>query len=569
MAVDGAVESLVLKYGDELRTFRVISLDQISMASQDNEDESLAQALAAAIPGGSDDNILDGLPLASGFKGKLRYIHSAPRPCDPLFPPPPGREPEKTRLSSHFLSLGVEPTRTAGNSVLISPYLKEQEEGVLGLGVEVFIYHTKYLTTIFVSKADTNGYITARNTTKPACTAFLRWLVNRERRKHPHRKIVVSLFARAQSQYLFPGSAEQSSKHVLDDRQLIKWWAKVLDPLLDLPCTGEIKPEINGYVTIPGYDAQELRSYLPRTQHADGRSWRAGHPLGELAETRGVSTAAPPRSLLPRFPDDPKARFIQELDDEVGLAEIDITSSPSKHKSGRWNSVRNLDRFWEAMEFRQECSSGRVVGFLWVVISPSQVVGKDDLESGASQEQLSQNTISSEAAIEGTPTPTPKRRGKRKPLTGPVVARQPRLKGGSSSLTATSTDLDGMLNSVRGDGLLVSREGYDKALQTLMHLDFANVEAAARSTSKWLAEVRSICGLSGDWAVDLVGTAAHPPARGGGYLYPNEQEAQVNDLGGIVKKKRRAGDVGAEADGPAVNMLSGGALRKKPKPSAT
>ncbi|KAK4565763.1 hypothetical protein LTR86_003612 [Recurvomyces mirabilis] len=538
------------------------------MASQDIEQESLAQALAAAIPGDSSESILDGLSLSSGFKGKLRYIHSPPRPCDPLFPPPPGQEPEKTRLSSHFLSLGVEPDRTAGVSVPISPYLKEQKEGVLGLGVEVFIYYTRYLTTIFVSKADTTGYIAARNTTKPACTAFLRWLVNRERGKHPHRKIVVSLFARAQSQYLFPRSAEQTSKHVLDDRQLIKWWAKVLDPLLDLPSTDEIKPGINGYVTIPGYDALELRSYLPRTQHADGRSWKAGHPLHELAEARGVSTAAAPRSLLPRFPDDPKARFISELDDEVGLAEIDITSSPSKHKSGRWNSVRNLDRFWEAMEFRQECSSGRVVGFLWVVISPPLVESKDDLKSGASQEQHSQNTISSEPAIDATPTSTPKRCGKRKPLTGQIVARQPRLKGGSSSLTATSTDLNGMLHSVRGDGLLVSREGYDKALQTLMHLDFANVEGASRSTNKWVAEVRSICGLSGDWAVDLVGTAAHLPARGGGHPPPNEREAKDNDLGAMVKKKRKAGDVDAQAAGPAVNMLSASVIRKKPKPSA-
>ncbi|KAK5694883.1 hypothetical protein LTR97_009474 [Elasticomyces elasticus] len=548
----------------------------------DSKTASLAEALATAL---SADSTTDA-------GGKLRYLHTPPKPCDPLFSPPPGHEPEKTRLSSHFLTFSINACDAVGHDPLGSSALGSQEEGVLGIAIELLVYTTRYLTTLFVSKADTTGYIPNHppSRTKAVCSAFIKWLVEQEQQRHPHRKVVVSLFARAQSQYLFPGSAEHKNKHVLDDRQLIRWWARVLDPLLDIAIDQEVKAEINGYVTIPGYDNQELRSYLPRTQHSHGRQWKTGHPLAELAETRGVSAAAPPRSLLPRFPDDPKARFMQDLDDEVGLAgDAPVTVSPPKRKSGRWNNVGDLARFWEAMEFRQECSSGRVVGFLWIVVSPgcdskdgSQLTDaiKDEI---ASLEQGSTRTLADAPDIvisapasqlhhslsdprDTTPTPSqsisasPTKKRKRKPLTGPIIPRQPRLKGGSSSLTATSSDLNGMLNSIRGDGLLITQEGYDRAMQTLLHLDFANLAIATRSTTKWVNEVASVCGLASDWGVKVVGRAlvaiqepkASAASNGGG------SGGAINDLGGMVRKKKRK-DID---DTPAVNVLS---ARKKPK----
>ncbi|KAK3110157.1 hypothetical protein LTR53_015850, partial [Teratosphaeriaceae sp. CCFEE 6253] len=454
-------------------------------------------------------------------------------------------------------------------------------EGALGLAIEVLIYTTKQLTTLFVSKADTTGYIPNHRPSRiqALCTTFVQWLVEQQRHRHPRRKVVVSLFARAQSQYLFPGSAEHSNKHVLDDRQLIKWWALVLDPLLDTAGEAEPGPDINGYITIPGYDSQELRAYLPRTSHSHGRFWKPGYPLAELAETRGVPPTAPPRSLLPRFPDDPKARFMSDLDDEVGLAEsAPVTVSPSKRKSGRWNHVRDLPRFWEAMEFRQECSSGRVVGFLWVVVAPVATVteGNDvDVDAGCSLESIP--GVPRVTQRETTPTPAsygePKKR-KRRPLTGPIIPRQPRLKGGSSSLTASSADLNGMLDSTRGDGLLVSQEGYDRAMHTLLHLDFANLDVAARSTTKWVAEVASIAGLAGDWAVEVAGTASvvgeSRPMGDSGNV---GKTGEVNDLGSMVRRKRKAGeealppqDHSVKIELPAVNVLGAGAVRKKPKP---
>lgn len=133
-----------------------------------------------------------------------------------------------------------------------------------------------------------------------------------------------------------------------------------------------------------------------------------------------------------------------------------------------------------------------------------------------------------------------------------------------------------MLNSVRGDGLLVSQEGYDRAMQCLSKLDFANLDVAARSTSKWVAEVASMCGLAGDWAFEVVGTAAvtHEPTK----PVPKasngtECVTPVNDLGSMVRKKRKAIDENvpelrpATTELPAVNVLGAGMIRKKPKPA--
>ncbi|KAK1819338.1 hypothetical protein LTR12_006285 [Friedmanniomyces endolithicus] len=528
--------------------------------------KSLAEDLAAALPGQSTSNSGAEGP-SPAFEGKVRYIHTPSKACDPLFSPPPGHEPERTRLSSHFLVFGVSASHTVGGAVDdLSPYLKHQEEGVLGIAIEVLVYTTKYLTTLFVSKADTTGYIPNHppSRTKAICGTFIKWLVKQERQRHPNRKVVVSLFARAQSQYLFPGSAEHAHKHILDDRQLIKWWATVLDPLLTLHNNPpDPVPDIQGYLTIPGYSPQELKTYLPRTTHTHARSWKPGHPLADLAATRGVPATAPPRSLLPRFPDDPKARFMQDLDNEVGLAEdAPVTVSPSKRKSGRWDSVRDLARFWEAMEFRQECASGRVVGFLWVVVSPmaGKVEDGGELDGEAGLSQASSQGLPGGLERETTPTPSqpscsPKKR-RRKPLTGPIVARQPRLKGGSSSLTATSTELNAMLNSAARSGdLLLTQEGYDKAMHTLLHLDFANLDVAARSTR--------------DWGVVVVGMAEAGLGvnSSGGVVGVGNGLRAVNDLGGIVRKKRKAVDEAEVVKPAAVNVLGEGVLRKKPKPA--
>ncbi|KAK4544210.1 hypothetical protein LTR36_004420 [Oleoguttula mirabilis] len=522
-----------------------------------------------------------GAVLSEPFTCNLRYILTPPKPCDPLFSPPPGLEPEKTRLAHHFLAVSAAAIQNLGKGNLV---FKSEHADVTVFGIEVLVYTTKHSTIIFVSKADSTGFMPQNPeaiSVKPIVTTFLQWLASEERCRKPGKTVVLSLFARAQSQYLFPGSAENGRKHILDDRQLIKWWAKVLDPIVSAPPNGNDganeTPGNQGYLTVPGFERTELRQFYPNHSSRAGakQGWQAGHPLRELAEVRGVSSSAPPRCLLPRFPDDPKARYMAELDDEVGLSEDPTTTSPVKQRKGMWGSVRDLDRFWEAMEFRQECSSGRMVGFLWVVI-PAEDAATNGSMNGESQDS-SQGAVSSDQATPRDTTPTPSAHGspkkKRRPLTGPIIPRRPRLKGGSSSLSATSAGLNGMVDSAQGNGgLMLTRDGYDQAMQTLLHLDFANLDVAARSTSKWVSEVSSICGLASDFAIEVTGTAG--PVNSTQNANGSDQ---VNDLGGIVRKKRKVADGTASkdhaaagtsletADVPAVNLLGADMVRKKPK----
>ena len=491
-------------------------------------------------------------------------------------------EPEKTKLASHFLTVSIESRHSTQKAD--EPNAAHGDH-IIVFAMEVLVYSTKDLITMFVSKADSTGYLPHQRPSpiKVIATTFLWWLGTQQRRKQPQdllriqlskKKLVISLFARAQSQYLFPGSADNGKKHVLDDRQLIKWWARVLDPLF--PKRDEMRSSMaarestyQGYMTVPGYNSQnELKSFLPPSNYSAGvgQHWQHGNPLRELAKARGISEAAPTRCLLPRFPDDPKARFMQDLDDEVGLMEDAgslATTSPSKRKNGRWKTIHDLDLFWEGMEFRQECSSGRVVGFLWLVVQTTPEAlesehqaqiwlhyGKDpggrfprspELDPAnidLAEAQTSQESQTSQQSARSTSSIADGKDNKRRNrLTGPVIARQPRLKGGSSNLSATSDP--GSTNNIHTlDGPFLTKEGYDSAMSTLLHLDFSTPAAAGHSTSKWVNEVSSMSGMKAeDWALDVVGTAELEDlvrdTNSSGAL-------PTNDLGNLVRKKRKA-----------------------------
>ncbi|KAK4622232.1 Histone acetyltransferase [Fulvia fulva] len=535
--------------------------------------------------------------LPTGFNANVRYVRSRPKACEPLFSALPGQQAEKTRVAGHFLAVSISPDSEATSTTNAT---SQQPRDVISFAIEVSVYTTKQLTTIFISKVDSTAHTSKvkPSPVKTTVTTLLQYLANKELRRHPRRKVVISLFARAQAQYLFPGSADSKTKHVLDDRQLIKWWARVLDPIIPRSGTSTdvtnictiangvtnenssnqpVEPDVRyqGYLTVPGFAKNELRSFMPTpatTSPDTTPRWKPEHPLMDLARTRGLPEHAPPRCLLPRFEDDPKARYMTDLDEEIGIAhDAEVTISPSKRKSGRWNSVRSLDQFWEMMAFRQECSSGRAVGFLWLVISPegSDAHGLGESQGGSQMTDFnSQETVFSQESLPPTndlqPTSDPSvplcsspKKKRRKPLTGPVIPRQPRLKKADSSTLSHASVQD-------GEGLAVSKDGYDKVIHTLLQLDFANLDISVQSTSKWVKEVIGISG-SGDFSFRVEGTANATTLVGAGQGNGNT----VNDLGGMIRKKRKANDVApAEAQQeavPAVNVLSTNMVRKKPK----
>jgi regulator of Ty1 transposition protein 109 len=520
------------------------------------------------------DRLASILPKHHNFT--IYHISTPPTRSAALYAAPPNSKPERTYTESHFLSVAI----------------KAPKE-VLVLAIEVLIYTTKHLTTIFVSKADSTGYLHLSGIVKghesplrTISTNFLEFLVETRQRKG--KKLVLSLFARASDQYLFPGSVENEKKHVSDDRQLIKWWCRVLDPVLRKypSAEGERTEEENvtsqAYLIIPGEDS--IAPYIPPAVRLDPqlrKRWKHGHPLREISQ----NPAAPPRCLIPHFPDDPKARFLDELDDELpDNSSQNIQDSPNKKGNGRWKSVRSLEQFWETMAFRQECSSGRLVGFVWVVFTPADEASSQ----GMVETQESQVSTLSKSSKLGTPprlSPTrhqppitPHRHSascshgtkKRRPLRGPIIPRTPKIKQSSSS-SSSRRSIDDIpeetpyyLWPTTSRGTLVfSDKDYKKATENLLSLQFKNLESAMVSTRSWVEEVRVLSGKmeSGSWGFVVLGgkeagMAAVGKANGNG------NGGGVNTLM-AVKKKRKAGDEGKDIAENGVNTLGAGLVKKK------
>lgn len=517
--------------------------------------------------------------LGAGSSYKIHHLSTPPTKSDALFAAAPGTRPQRTACESHFLTLSVASPSSSSTS-------QNQSGHVFVFAIEVLVYTTSSLTTLFVSKADSTGYLSSSSTKsllspiRPLTSTFITWLA--ETRQRPRIPLVVSLFARAQDQYLFPGSVDHGAKHVLDDRQLVKWWCKTLDPVLRHDATDAYATR--AHVIVPGFDSYETTQFFPpsyRSDPPDNRKWRYGHPLLEIAP----NPSAPPRCLVPHFPDDPKARYLDELDAEIPDSQPSQSwFSPSKKGNGMWKSIRTLDQFWDTMAFRQECSSGRMVGFIWLVFTPTQPsiqslegsvtnltpatsFNADDLleadQNFSSQESLGQ-------AAEPTKSSS-RKSSRRKKLTGPIVPRQPKIKSTSSNLSSRSLKSSSKEWPEKGRGqILLDHASYTRVHDLLLRLDFSEVVAATNSTRKWLGEVTAITVPTSDWGKEVVGVYEVAEKASVAEGAPASVPGQVNDLSSmLVRKKRKNADDGAQAsvstEAPAVNVLGAGMIRKKPK----
>jgi regulator of Ty1 transposition protein 109 len=518
------------------------------------------------------------------------YHYSTPPSKSPaLFSAPPHAKSERTYCESHFLSATVIPKDAATSRI---------PEELLVLAIEVLVYSTKRLTTIFVSKADSTGYLSelqlprsqSGSPLKTICGTFVSWLA-RERQRGG-KKLVISLFARAQDQYLFPASIDNKNKHVLDDRGLVKWWCKVLDPIIwEYQAEEDRKPfqerlaerngsgsatssgtTAKGYLVIPGYEPYDTLRYVPASPVPNTpRRWATAHPLSQIAP----HPAAPPRCLVPHFPDDPKARFLDELDEELpdrGEGVLADGGTPSR-SNGMWKSVKTLDQFWEFMAFRQECSSGRIVGFIWVVLTPPKdSISEEDEDTPSQYSQASQqSTIESQESLP-TPRrkkPANKQRTKPEKRTGPIPLVLPRIKSSSSNLSASSATSSTSISklpencpyftwpaSSRGT-ICFSEKNYNRAHEVLIHSSFATRAATARSTQQFKKEVGVLGGIA-QWGWTVVGQKeiAAPAASASASATP------VTVMG--VRKKRKDGDTSA-ANANGTNTLDAGLVRKKAK----
>ena len=523
--------------------------------------------------------------LPQGCRFTIHHLSTPPTECPAIFAAPPGEQSEETYCESHFLSASIDPN---------GPQLQV-------FAIEVLIYTTDYLTTLFVSKADSTGYLhllkLPKGTPSPLrilSTTFLQYLI--EERRRPDRRLVLSLFARAQNQYLFPGSVENSHKHVLDDRGLIKWWCKVVDPILSIygndeeginktngSVTSEPGTKSHGFLRVPGCDTYETRGFIPKSGHAHNqRRWSTTDPLLQLGKVPHL----PERCLIPRFPDDPKARFVEQLDDELPEEVTEPLLSqtedvPSTKHTARWRSVQSLEQFWEMMSFRQECSSGRLVGFLWAMFWPAnldttrtadlvQTTHKPfqgalptplDSQHRESARLPPQSPLRSNPSLEPLSKTPPISTSNPSPAPTPVKAKE-------AAIQTQPEETKGYYSpsSSRGEVVLKQKD-YERVGSLLLRLDFADEEIAANSTRKWIDDVAQRAAVK-TWGYTVVGEVVPPVKNGVG----NSTSPAVLNAGLIRKKKRHADTLDGSSDEPAslngtpaVNMLSTGLIRKKVK----
>ncbi|KAK2733700.1 hypothetical protein FQN57_001980 [Myotisia sp. PD_48] len=434
-----------------------------------------------------------------------RHVAGSPASCEPIFSPPPGDAPEQTTCEHHFFTVSINPDQAA-----------EAKQELFVFAIEVLVYTTANRSTIFVSKADSTGYLnllnkrSGRHVTssliKNILNVFLSHLIHLYQR--PGVPVVLSLFARAQGQYLFAGSAENPDKHILDDRALIKWWSRVVDPIMRgiesdnnenvEPRVGA-SPRVSAYVIVPGCDKFETRGFFPPNANPDSRKhrWANSYPLHEICS----HPDAPPRCLVPRFPDDPKARFLLDLDDEIP----DNPSSGAK-AAGTWRSVKTLEQFWEMMAYRQECSAGRLVGFLWMVVQP--------------QMELEPSSDPSRADTTATNT----------------------IQVPPEGLENTSKEIESNINTTQSVSpsnsiILLSNEDYNSLSDCLLELDFANKDIAISSTKLWIERLSSYIGHDGGQLV--TGKAEVPAALSASGPEQSATHLNVLDSGMLRKRKRK------------------------------
>jgi regulator of Ty1 transposition protein 109 len=314
------------------------------------------------------------------------------------------------------------------------------------LSAHLYILPHHRTSILYISKLDSSGH---PNTPTPLSRIFITTTLSYflDPRTRPTPYVRIQLFARSQGQYLFPNSSE-GPKKVLGGLGLCGWWKGVYEDIASSALQnsalqnaeggeGEKGGEVKLGMVLPGYSWDEAKGMLgQRRPLAKGLEWTANAPFdtplplpttssssssSSLGSTSllgptsscsdiGTSTTTSARpslaSLIPSLPDDPKARFLDDLvsegaedprrhlllkakpDQTTGSgssSSIQTDSSPGKkiqknrakadNEAERRFTQATLERvsvpeYWERMGFRQECISGDVTGFFTLESSP-------------------------------------------------------------------------------------------------------------------------------------------------------------------------------------------------------
>ena len=340
------------------------------------------------------DALLQGLADLPGTRTfHIHVLVSSPRKHSNLYPFASPRP--KTFLQDILILLSEQSTPDAPR-VFVS-------------AIEASLYHipTTSSAVLYVSKVDSTGQAKSPSPTQALVRALLTYYVDPTTRPLPVAHLWVHLFARAQSQYLFPNSAEFPGKRPLSDIQLCAWWKRQLSAVAkDVSTRAGQATRIRLFYLLPGLGELEASHALDRVSTSTATSatsvpWAYGHPYGQTEVPLPccpISRGEKPSHIgyvIPWFDDDPKARFLDEIaytTDAEGVrsperkrprthraaqrAEEDTESGSEKREGPAEQTSKalrkvSIEEFWERMSFRQECIAGAVTGFFVMATSSS------------------------------------------------------------------------------------------------------------------------------------------------------------------------------------------------------
>jgi hypothetical protein len=281
------------------------------------------------------------------------------------------------------------------------------------------------------------------------------------------KKTSIYVFARAQPQYLFRDSAKNLGKHVLSDRDLVRWWKNMIastygtkpngidngNTATDSQPLSEEKPqEINiptdicGWWLIPGIGSEREALRVIQSSHSTSSlAWTYGHPH------KGSREMA--QSLIPQFPDDPKSRMMQSAMSNHGKVDIDT--------------------FWELAAIGEESGSGKITGYFRV-------------DEQVSDEQKTEDTkkLETEKSLEGTENPSEETEETKQKKKVKKNARMDTLQLGAKvadEFKKVVSDLSiHALSDKRG-----TTSDFTKVINKLLDLDFSDPNVAIESTRRW------------------------------------------------------------------------------------
>ncbi|KAJ6619506.1 histone acetylation protein-domain-containing protein [Mycena sp. CBHHK59/15] len=340
-------------------------------------------------PSNLRDHLLNGLRDVPGTREfHLHVLVSSPRKCQALFPY------ALPRPRSYLQDI----------LVLLSEQSTPDSPRIFTTAIEACVHNvpTTSCVVLYVSKVDSTGQSTPPSPAAALVQALLTFYADPTTRPVSAEHVWIQLFARAQSQYLFPNSADYSGKRPLSDVKLCAWWKCVFTNVGNTVRDRD-KQAIKLYYVLPGYSQVEAEYSLRRvetsatTPDSAALPWTYGHPYSQtdIPLPCPAPTTDARKNLghyIPSFDDDPKARFMGEMactPDAEGIkspprkrmrtvshsdtrkgaaAQKDSPSGKEERMLGELGKV-SADEFWERMSFRQECVAGAITGFFTAIFS--------------------------------------------------------------------------------------------------------------------------------------------------------------------------------------------------------